>query len=371
MFFFFNTQEAIANSAIGKTHSLSITIPTGATSANYTLPSAFNTSKSVIFWGGNTCTQSTAVANTYRARLTLVDSTTIRANRNTSSASETVTAYACIAEFSTSFIKSVQYGTVTLGSISIVPPDDDGVNFGTYARAAISAVDLSNSFVLMLGDSSQNPLNITSRELYALELKDSIVTGGKAVFAQRGSTTASGNKTVSFCVVELQAGIIKSKQNIVTTLSSANTQDTAAITSVDAANSILINNGAYTSSSNNWNEHLYNKCLTDGSTITYRRNGTLTNSRTLLDAVVEFENGVMSGNQPTLDSFTASSHVYNITPVDTAKSIILQNGFNSAGTTSPTALMCAVALSASDSVTSYNQEGLTAVETAATVVGLL
>ena len=116
---------------------------------------------------------------------------------------------------------------------------------------------------------------------------------------------------------------------------------------------------------------LYNKCLTDGSTITYRRNGTLTNSRTLLDAVVEFENGVMSGNQPTLDSFTASSHVYNITPVDTAKSIILQNGFNSAGTTSPTALMCAVALSASDSVTSYNQEGLTAVETAATVVGLL
>lgn len=370
MFFFFNQNALLPASAIKSANSYAITIPTGATSSDAVI-APVNTNNAVMFWGGFTTDQTTAVANTYRTRCTLIDSTTVRATRNTSSASYTTTTYAYIVEFDPGFVKSVQYGTVSFGSTAILPPDTDGANSGTYVRAAVSAVDLNNSFVLMLGDSGQSTTNLTTRELYALELRDSLVTGGQAVFAQRGGSTVANNKTVSFCVVELQPGIIKSNQSILTTLSSGNTQDTATLpASVDAANSILINNGCYTTTSGNWTDYLYNKRLTDGSTITYSRKGTVTDARNLRDVVIEFNSGILTRNQQTLDAFSGSSDTQSITAVDTNSAFLLQNGFSSDGTTNPSTLFSAVELTNATTVTSYKGDAATAAETAATVVGL-
>lgn len=282
---------------------VAITIPTGATSNTATI-SSVDTSKAVVFWGGFNDNHTSTVGNEVYPRIELTDATTVTAYRNSSSGSFTVTVYATIIEFTSSMISSIQAGTIAFSTVQ------------TSNTATISTVDTSRSVVIYLGATTSTVGQTPTNMMVNIELTDATtVTAARNV-------ASSASMVIGYMVVEFQAAVIQSVQKRSFTSATSSTVETDTISSVTAANTMLIYNGAL-SASTSWGNGQHWLTLTNATTVTLTRNGTATTSRTIKYTVLEFVSGVINSIQRgsiTLNS-TETSIDATISSVVTARTL--------------------------------------------------
>lgn len=290
-----------AASYIVSVQKVSLTIPTGATSATATITSV-NTSNAVIIWDGFVTTDANLVSNEVITRIELTNATTVTAYRNTSSAIYTTTTSATVIEFATSLVKTVQAGTITLSSAQ------------TSNTATISSVSTSNATIIYLNLTSASTGTSAPATFGTLAL-----TNSTTVTATRNAT-GSVAMTIGYMVLEFQPAVIQSIQQVATILTSANTSDTATISSITTSNAMLFYNGISASNATFTNS-MYNVLIAGATSVTLSRNATNAGTRTIQYTVVEFVAGVLNSAQRNTTSLGAASTSVNttITTVNTAK----------------------------------------------------
>ena len=152
-----------------------------------------------------------------------------------------------------SLIKSIQRGTITLGS---------GVTTGT---ATIAAVDTANAFVTMLG-MSQSQANAN----FAVGCERVTLTNSTTVTVNIGAN--AGDAILSYEVIEYLPGVVKSVQR--GTISMAgNASATATITEVNTAKSFCLQLGFSHSSlvTPTADQHCTKTVFTNATTLTASR----------------------------------------------------------------------------------------------------
>jgi hypothetical protein len=293
-----------SSSYVTSVQAFEITIATGATSNTATI-TGVDTAKSWIWYCSETYSAGTA-SNTHMARCSLTNGTTVTANRNSSSATDTVTVRGYVFEATTSLIASVQQGTITVSASSAT---------GT---ATVSAT--TKGVVFYLGVTSNSSTASCTNFECALDLSGTTVT------ATRNSTT--GDMIVGYVVVDFQSAAIQSIQQRSVTLTSNSVSSTDTISSVTTANTLLV-----------WNNHApgttvetsvyYNIVLTNGTTVTLTRTGTSTTTRTIKYTAVEFVSGVLNvKREGTTAVASAQSADTTISSVNTSKSVVSYGGFS-------------------------------------------
>lgn len=281
-----------------------ITIGTSATSNTATI-SSVNTGMSAVFFAGFNTTHTGTSIREFWPRVELTNSTTVTAFRDTSSASQTVTLRGTIVEFDAACVNSVQHGTVTISS---------GNTSGT---ATISSVTTSLSAVMYLGATMS-----TTTTSYAVAHARIDLTNATTITANRaGSSTAV--LTVGYCVVEFNASAVASIQQRVVTISATSTSTDDTISSVNTGRTLLLYAGVNCNTST-LATYYYNLELTGIATVTLRRTGTGSTTRTINYTVVEFAPGVVASLQrgSTVVASVASNDG-SITSVDTAKALAI------------------------------------------------
>lgn len=333
---------------------VTLTIATGATTSNATI-SSVDTANTVIFYGGFRTDNTGTAAREYRARLSLVNSTTVRATRTTASASFTTTVECMVVEFDPTFVRSIQYGTCNLSAASTAP-DADGVDGGTIQRTSLSSIDLNNSFVLVLGSVTGSTIQNPGQQLGMLRLGNSVVTGGPAIFGERAANGIAVN--LAFVVVELQSGIIKQVQQVRTDLTGTSATGTQVISAVTLQNAVCVYNGQSAATLSNYNDALIYTALTDETTLTYTRLGTGNIARSVANTVIEFVANILVNNQRVTDSFIGTVSTATINEVDDTVAILTYNGHatQSAGA-SPDSLFASTKLASATTVVSEKVTG--------------
>lgn len=265
---------------IRKVQSFSVTL-TGAASGTATIE-AVDTTMAVIWWGGN-ITNATTTASQGYADVTLTNPTTITVTKNSATNNVTVKGY--IVEYTNALVRSVQYGSISLGS---------GVTTNT---ATITAVSTATATLHYLGQTcNQSTVGSTSNPMTI------VLTNSTTVTADRQGST--GTMTVNFCVVNWQPWAIKSIQQRVVTSTSASTSFTDTITSVDMNNTIILYNGAFTSISTpaSW---MFSLQLTSATAVTLTRTGASGTTKTIKYTVLEFVPGVIFNMQRNITALTS------------------------------------------------------------------
>ncbi len=149
-------------------------------------------------------------------------------------------------------IKSVQYGTLTFA----------GTGTGT---ATITAVATQNSFVIFEGvtcnTGSSNPVFTHAR----VDLTNATTVTGTGF-------SDAAVRTVAFCVVELQPGLLRQNQQGTVTIADLASSGTATITSSNITKTVLIWGGDQVDTGDDRSAG-YNT-LTNATTVTYARAGT-------------------------------------------------------------------------------------------------
>ncbi len=310
------TPASYPDSIIESIQAFSITIGTGATSNTATITSV-NTSYSMIVWGGMQNTNSAALpVRTTEARVTLTNSTTVTATRNTSDATYTSTVKGFVVQFKSSVIQSIQSGTITIA--------------GTSNTATISSVTTTNALCHFQGQTGTSSIDGTTRGRANV-----VLTNATTVTAAR--ITATDSCTVGYTVVEFKSGVLNSStQQFSITVSAGNSSSTAAISSVATGQSAIFYGGAKVSTSGGVvpTELMGKVVLTNATTVTASRSAT-TASFTVTGTVVEFKAENLSRIQRgTIDLNGVATNTATITSVNTAKSFV---SFLGASTTDSTA----------------------------------
>lgn len=317
-----------------------ITIAAGATSGTATI-AAVDATRTSLHRQGNTITDATGEGRTQLADITLTNSTTVTATRGVSDATDSVTVYATLVEWSSSAVSRVQYGTVTIAS---------GSSSGT---ASISSVNTSATGLTHCGQRTTQTgttfgVNFSARIT---------LTNDTTVTASRSGT--SGALTVGFCIIEYLPSIIQSIQYVSVTSTAASNNDSGTISAVNLSNTIMFYNGV-SCATNGVNAWMY-RCRMFSTTIPrFNRAGTSTSTRTNNACVVEFKNNVIKNNQfntSTLGSGTTSGNT-SITAVDTSRTLALWQGSESnRSTNGDNSTFCASYLSASDNIITLRNSG--------------
>lgn len=308
-----------------------ITIATGATSNTATITSV-DTTKAWIWYCGQNWSAGTG-SNTHVSRCDLTGATTVTAQRNSSSGTDTATVRGYVFETTASLIASVQPGTISVTATNAT---------GT---ATVSAT--TKGVVFHLGVTSNSSTSVLGNFENALDLSGTTVT------ATRGSTT--GTMTVGFVVVDFQSAIIQNIQQQSKTLTSNSTSDTDTISAVTTANTLLIWNGIFSNSSIEANSY-YNTVLTNTTTVTLNRTGTSTTSRTIKYTALEFITGVLNvKREGTTAIASAASADSAITSVDVTKALLCYCGFSTTASTASEVLATAKLL---DATTVRAQKGV-------------
>lgn len=280
---------------------VAVTINNASSSGTATI-SSVDTSKTLLIWDGRVSADS-GVANpqsdSYDARITLTNATTLTANRF--STSNNVTIYVTVVEFKTAAVTSVQYGTITVSS-------------GTSNTAAISSVTTSRALCVYLGHHRTTSLgggNSIPQSEYAVELTNSTtVTASK-------NTSGGDPFILSYCVIEFSSSVISSIQQVTVTGLSSTIDLT--ISSVDIARTCLFYRGLTTTSNTN-QDYLKAVALLDSTTVR-AYNGSLNGS--VYATVVEFSTGVIKSVQRNVTTISsAPTQDVTISSVDTAKSFV-------------------------------------------------
>ena len=253
----------------------SITIGNGATSNTATI-SAVDTANSAVFFNMWTTSYTGDAPRLYSPRVSLTNSTTVTASRDTADTA-TITVRGYVIEFKPSAIASIQQSTVTL-------PSSTASN-----TATISSVNTSRSMLLYQGITNTTTTTSPQGVFSNIEL-----TNSTTVTATRANGTTAV-VTIGFCVVEFKAGIISSVQSRTATQATSSTTITDTISSVDITRSIILYNGALANTSGiiSW---LYSIELASATSVSLTRLGTSAVSRTIKYQVVEFAAGILKSN---------------------------------------------------------------------------
>lgn len=165
-----------------------------------------------------------------------------------------------------SMIRSVQYGTMTVTT--------SGTN-----TATITAVDTANSVVQFTGiicdTSTSNPVFTHGR----VSLTNSTTVTGV-------SYPDASTRTIGFVVFEYAPGVLRSRQAVAITISPSAGSNTATITSVNTAKSVLVYGGVYINAGDD--KLGANFTLTNATTVTATNGNTVSGSTEVYGTVVEF-----------------------------------------------------------------------------------
>lgn len=310
-----SANSSAVTSIITSIQPVTITIPTTATTATATITSV-NTSLSVVFFNGIiTNNTGTVTQHTDLASVALTNATTVTATRGVTSATFTTTVKATVVSYSAAAINSIQIGTITLG------------NAVTSNTGTITSVTTTNAAVLLNGYTTSAATGSVASQLLSVAL-----TNGTTVTAQRGGTNGSTSATVHYTVLEFKPGILNSSAQRGTIAVTAST-NTATITSVATANSMLVWGGTSSTDTTNagWGASLY-LTLTNGTTVTATANGTITGGTTstayytILEFTPAYINSVNRGIITI--ALSTTSNTATITAVNTALSLANFTGWS-------------------------------------------
>jgi hypothetical protein len=307
-------------SYVNSVQHVSITIPSGATSATATISTVGSTA--LILFNGFQATAATNTATAY-ARVELTNTTTVTAYRNSSS-TDTVTVKCAVVDATSSLIKTVQSGTISITSGN------------TSGSATISSVNSSYTVVHLLGYiNSQTSLSLSN-------LEPLLTISGTTVTASR---QFSGNsQTVGFIVIEFQSAACNSTvQSIQKSWTNTSSSISQSITSVTAANSLVIYAGGYGNSASNESNIEQYAALTNGTTVTISTNAAGFIGVNYNFFVVEFASGVLKSSvqRGTTTLTSVSSNTSTISSVTTSSALLNFLHYTSSQTTANIANVCA------------------------------
>lgn len=299
---------------------VSITIPTGSTSATATISTVG--SRAFLLFNGFQATAATDTSVAY-ARVELTNTTTVTAYRNSSSGSDTVTVKCVVVDATSSLIASVQTGTISIAG------------GGTSGTATISSVNASYTALHLLGYiNSQTSLSLSN-------IEPVLTISGTTITATR---QFSGNSsTVGFIVIEFQsAACNQAVQSYQLSWTNSGTSTTQTITSVNTNNALIIYAGSNGNSSSGINKIEQYATLTNGTTVTVNTNtaGFITCRYNFF--VVEFASGILKSsvqrNTTTLTGVT--SNTSTITSVTTTSALLNFLRYTSSQTTANIPNVC-------------------------------
>jgi hypothetical protein len=224
---------------------VSITIPNNATTATAVINPAVGIQ--FIVWDGELTSTSNNISHA-TCYLT-ISGNTITATRGAQANTDSVTVLCSVVDADpTNAVKSVQTGTITIGSGS------------TSGTASISAVTTANAVLHMLGWTASISAPNASPVISYLTTTVTASIGASFV----------GTMTVAYEVVEFQAGFLKSAtQKIQKSFTTSVTSITQSITSVVSGNTMLFYCGNQLDSSAYSNQDWCTQQLTAANTITY------------------------------------------------------------------------------------------------------
>lgn len=292
-----------ATAYVNSVQQVSITIASGSTSNTATI-TAVGALAYIVGQGENPSQSSTSSYKSIFSSVTLTNSTTVTASRNSSN-TDSVVIKCAVVDATSLLVSSVQFGTVTLAS-------------ATSNTATISSVTTSLSAVFLLGFT-------TSQTAYSKGKCDIVLTNATTVTA---TAAASSSLVASFCVVQFQNAAIKSIQSVRSTFTTTtNAANTTTITSVTTANTMLAWGGMSTSS----NSPILletTAVLTNSTTLTFTRGSASSATFTVAVTVIEFNSGVMSVQRSTITLNNVTSNTATITLVTTTKTVVSNLGFD-------------------------------------------
>ncbi len=221
-----------------------------------------NTGRSVVFYLGTSTTTASLSINSVSFGVSLTNSTTVTAARETSTSATQSVAFVVV-QFAVGVINSLQTVSTSYTSANLID------------SKTISAVVTANTFLALGGFSSSN-----STVNYWPYLTQTSTTNVDAV--RIGTGTSS--RTPYFTVVEFVSGILAQKQTGTITLSSVSS-NTATITSANTNKSVcnyLMNN---TDSGNSSNNFWTGAALTNSTTVTATRGGSTGNAKASYEVI--------------------------------------------------------------------------------------
>lgn len=303
---------------------IAITIAAGSTSNTQTV--SVVAANSFIDWAGINAQGGNVVATTTWGSLVLTNSTTVTATRAVSDASNSLTLYGTLIEFAPGVIKSMQIGSATMTA-------------ATSNTATITSVTTGNSAVVYNGTTFSSIANDFSHNVFC----KNVLTDSTTVTVSRQGNT--GTVTVYFTVVEFNSGILNSStQPTSINLSTIQLTNTATITSVSAANSMLLYSGQdMTTSGATWTQFDKDNSwvtITNGTTLTATRTAENSTSININSTVLEFKSNVVkSVNRGSIViGASSNSNTATITSVNTSFTVVGYTGFTAADGSATTAV---------------------------------
>lgn len=263
----------------------SITLGSGDDTATASI-SSVDTTKTVLFLNGYDTEQSMVSAEELLASITLTDDTTVTAIRSSTSTDANVILGVAV-EFISAFA-DVQYGSITISAT-------DTSNTGT-----ISTIDVDRSVVIYLG----HTVNAAASSL-GTSFPGLVITDPTTITATRAGTL--NDTTISFCVLQLSSSVVNSVQQVQAQTTLGNTVGTAAIVSVDMANSLILFGGINANTAN-INNFFHSVQLTDPTTIAITRAGAVSVTSTVFLTVLELIPGYITSIQRPTTTVGSGSH---------------------------------------------------------------
>lgn len=281
--------------ASGGVQWFTITIASGQTTGTASISAVG--SGAFMVWQGETTTDSTTT--TSAEAVLSISGTTVTATRAASS-TDTITVNGAIVDGdTTNLVKSVQYGSLTIGSAA------------TTNTASITAVTNNNTAIFYLGQSTTAGVVFT-RSFAAVSLSGTTVT------ATRGATGST--VTVGFVVVEFQGTALQSATQAVSIATAAGTSFTGTITGVSTSNSMIAYGGTVDAISADTRALSYG-ILTNSTTITSNYGASVGAGGSYKCTVIEFIPGIFTIQRGTISISAGTSNTATITSSATASTL--------------------------------------------------
>ncbi len=279
-----------------------ITIAANATSGTATITSV-DTTRSVERILGWTYPANVANAAKVMPAIDLTNATTVTAQRDTADASNAMTVYVVVTQYTAAAIQSVQRGSTTISS-------------ATTATATISSVTTTNSAIQYNGCTTVQTGTVQAHFMCGAQL-----TNATTVTAIKGTTTS--NAVVYWVVCEFKSGILNSSTQQSTVVPTSTTPLDKTITSVTTAQSMLWWGGQSSAStgSSAWCNAGCLK-LKDSTHVTGTIDNTPSSGTTLYFTVVEYKSADITSINRATTTIASGTNLTDttITAVVTANS---------------------------------------------------
>lgn len=291
---------------------VTITIAASATSGTATI-SAVGSGAFLMYGFANTTAPNEAQSN---PRITLTNSTTITATRDTSSG-QSVIVKCSVIDATPSLIQSIQFGTVTI------------TTGNASATASISSVNANNTVIQYLGHTTGDTVDSMSTSYPVLSISGTTITSTVQVIT-------TSNNVVSFCAIEFASGAMNQNVQSYSKTWTSGTSATQTVTSVNVNNALIFLAGRGTTATTNFGMGNSYADLTNATTVTVHNTTALTaTTNTYNFFLVEFISGVLNSNiqRGALIITGTASNTATITSVSTTASGCHSTGTATSSTT--------------------------------------